>query len=97
MSVEFLTTLARVHGRDTDAATRRDLAELFANQAATRYLNRQATQRLRAGGQPGPEGSISKLMYSAGSMAVSSCLRIACVAFISDLLHAGWTTTECSL
>lgn len=65
MSVEFLTTLARVHGRDTDAATRRDLAELFANQAATRYLNRQATQRLRAGGQPGPEGSISKLMYSA--------------------------------
>ena len=36
----------------------------YAVQTATEYLNRQAQRRLRAGEHPGPEASVSKLMYA---------------------------------
>jgi len=64
VSLPFLAALLRANGRLDDPAARRRLAELHADQAATEYLNRQAVRRLRAGGQPGPEASVSKLMYA---------------------------------
>ncbi|MFF5324644.1 MULTISPECIES: acyl-CoA dehydrogenase family protein [Janibacter] len=64
ISLPFLTALLREHGHLEDSASRRRLAELMADQLATSYLNRQALDHLIAGGQPGPEASVSKLMYS---------------------------------
>jgi acyl-CoA dehydrogenase len=64
LSLPFLTELLRANGRLDDGATRRRLAELYADQAATEYLNHQAIRKLRAGTQPGPEASVSKLMYA---------------------------------
>jgi acyl-CoA dehydrogenase len=54
ISPAFLTALLAEHGKLDDSSTRRKLAE----------LNRQALDHLIAGGQPGPEASVSKLMYS---------------------------------
>lgn len=64
VSLAFLTELMRANGRLDDPAARRRLAELYADQTATEYLNRQSVRRLRAGVQPGPEGSVGKLMYA---------------------------------
>lgn len=64
ISPAFLTALLAEHGKLDDSSTRRKLAELAADQLATSYLNRQALDHLIAGGQPGPEASVSKLMYS---------------------------------
>jgi len=64
VGLPFLTELLRANGRLDDAAVRRRLAELFADQSATEYLNHQALRRFRAGEQPGPEASVSKLMYA---------------------------------
>ena len=55
---------AQGQGRLQDAAARRALAELYSLQTATEYLNSQAQRRLRAGEHPGPEASVSKLMYA---------------------------------
>jgi acyl-CoA dehydrogenase len=63
VSLPYLTALLKANDRLDDAAARRRLAELYADQAATEYLNHQAVRRMRAGGQPGPEASVSKLMY----------------------------------
>jgi alkylation response protein AidB-like acyl-CoA dehydrogenase len=63
LSLPFLTALLRENGRLDDRATRRQLAALHADMMATEYLNRQAARRMRAGEQPGPEASVSKLMY----------------------------------
>ncbi|OHV29879.1 MULTISPECIES: acyl-CoA dehydrogenase family protein [Pseudofrankia] len=64
VSLPFLTELLRANGRLDDAAARRELAGLYAEVAATDYLNRQSLRRARAGEQPGPEASVSKLMYA---------------------------------
>lgn len=64
ISLPFLTALLREHGKLEDTSARRTLAGLMADQLATSYLNRQALHHLIAGGQPGPEASVSKLMYS---------------------------------
>ncbi|WP_308161298.1 acyl-CoA dehydrogenase family protein [Dietzia psychralcaliphila] len=64
ISFPFLTALLRANGGLDDSSNRRRLAELMANQLAASYLNRQALDHLIAGGQPGPEASVSKLMYS---------------------------------
>lgn len=64
ISFPFLTALLRANGGLEDSANRRRLADLMANQLASSYLNRQALDHLIAGGQPGPEASVSKLMYS---------------------------------
>jgi len=63
LSLPFLTALLREHGRLDDPAARRQLAALHADMTATEYLNRQAARRMIAGQQPGPEASVSKLMY----------------------------------
>jgi alkylation response protein AidB-like acyl-CoA dehydrogenase len=63
VSLPYLTALLRANDKLDDSAARRRLAELYADQAATEYLNHQAVRRVREGGQPGPEASVSKLMY----------------------------------
>jgi alkylation response protein AidB-like acyl-CoA dehydrogenase len=63
VSLPFLAALLEAHGRLDDPASRRRLAEIYADQAATEYLNRQALTRFVSGAQPGPEASVSKLMY----------------------------------
>jgi alkylation response protein AidB-like acyl-CoA dehydrogenase len=63
LSLPFLTALLRENGRLTDGATRRQLAALHADMTATEYLNHQMARKMRAGEQPGPEASVSKLMY----------------------------------
>jgi alkylation response protein AidB-like acyl-CoA dehydrogenase len=63
LSLPFLVALLRENGRLDDRAARRQLAALHADMTATEYLNRQAARRMRGGEQPGPEASVSKLMY----------------------------------
>jgi alkylation response protein AidB-like acyl-CoA dehydrogenase len=64
LSLPFLVGLLTANGRLADPAIRRELAALHAAQTATDYLNRQAQRRLQAGQHPGPEASVSKLMYA---------------------------------
>ena len=64
VSLPFLTALLDQNGRRDDPATRRELARLYADQAATDALNRQAIRKVRSGEQPGPEASVSKLLYA---------------------------------
>jgi alkylation response protein AidB-like acyl-CoA dehydrogenase len=64
LSLPYLVGLLKANGRLDDPAVRRELAELHATQTATEYLNRQAQRRLQAGEHPGPEASVSKLMYA---------------------------------
>jgi alkylation response protein AidB-like acyl-CoA dehydrogenase len=64
LSLPFLTGLMKANNRLDDGATRRELAGLYAEAAATAALNRQAAGRQRAGELPGPEASVSKLMYA---------------------------------
>jgi alkylation response protein AidB-like acyl-CoA dehydrogenase len=63
ISLPFLAALLAAHGRLEDPASRRRLAEIYADQAATDYLNRQSLARVVSGAPPGPEASVSKLMY----------------------------------
>ena len=63
LSLPFLTALLKENGRIDDGAARRQLAALHADMTATEYLNRQMARRMRGGEQPGPEASVSKLMY----------------------------------
>src|SRR5206468_10142005 len=61
-----LLDLARHLGRDGDPLVRQRLATVYA-QGRLRSMNRRrASARLRAGGVPGPEGSVSKLMLTQG-------------------------------
>jgi len=64
LSLPSLVGLLRANGRLDDTAVRRELATLYAAQAATEYLNRQAQRRRHAGEHPGPEASVSKLMHA---------------------------------
>src|SRR5690606_17515320 len=63
LSLPFLTALLKENGRLDDRATRRQLAALYADMTATEYMNHQAVRKMQAGQQPGPEASVSKLMY----------------------------------
>jgi acyl-CoA dehydrogenase len=63
LSLPFLTALLQENGAIADGATRRQLAALHADMMATEYLNHQMARKMRAGEQPGPEASVSKLMY----------------------------------
>lgn len=64
MSPRFLGQMMQAMGRQNDGDARRRLAELIADITATDYLNRQAVRALFSGAQPGPEASVSKLMFA---------------------------------
>ena len=63
LSPDHLSALMRATWTWDDRALRARLAELLVDALATRYLNTRALRTLRAGGTPGPEMSVSKLMY----------------------------------
>ncbi|MFF7888222.1 acyl-CoA dehydrogenase family protein [Streptomyces sp. NPDC020794] len=63
LSPDHLSALMRATWTWDDRALRARLAELLVDALATRHLNTRALRTLRAGGTPGPEMSVSKLMY----------------------------------
>ncbi len=64
LAPDRLAALMRVTGHEDDGALRARLAELLVDLTATAQLNARAVRRLRAGVAPGPEMSVSKLMYA---------------------------------
>ena len=64
LSDGFLAALLHESGHGEDAAARRRLAEITADLTAAEYLNRATIRRLRSGAQPGPEASVSKLLWA---------------------------------
>jgi acyl-CoA dehydrogenase len=64
LSDGFLASLLRATGHRTDGAARRRLAEITADLTAAEYLNRQTLRKLRAGAEPGPEASVSKMLWA---------------------------------
>jgi acyl-CoA dehydrogenase len=63
LSPDRLAALMRATWTWDDRALRGRLAELLADAMATDHLNARAMRKLRAGVAPGPEMSVSKLMY----------------------------------
>jgi alkylation response protein AidB-like acyl-CoA dehydrogenase len=63
LSPDHLSALMRATWTWDDRALRARLAELLVDVLATGHLNARALRKLRAGVAPGPEMSISKLMY----------------------------------
>ncbi|MFE7840253.1 acyl-CoA dehydrogenase family protein [Streptomyces sp. NPDC057474] len=78
LSPEHLSALMRATWTWDDRALRARLAELLVDALATGYLNARAQRTLRAGGAPGPERSVAKLMYgqnlTRAAHFVSECL-----------------------
>lgn len=63
LSPDHLSALMRATWTWDDRALRARLAELLVDVLATEHLNARALHKLRAGVAPGPEMSVSKLMY----------------------------------
>jgi alkylation response protein AidB-like acyl-CoA dehydrogenase len=59
-----LVLLARHLGRDDDPVVRQLLADVYIERRVKSLTQRRAADRRRAGGVPGPEGSLGKLAYS---------------------------------
>ena len=59
-----LLELARTCGRAGDAVMRQRLAQAYIEAEVLRYANLRVLTRLIQGGEPGPEGSVSKLFFS---------------------------------
>ena len=59
-----LVKLARSRGRNTDPVVRQKLAELWIGEQALQLNGYRSLTRILRGGQPGPEGSTSKLFWS---------------------------------
>ena len=66
-----LLDLARHLGRTDDPLVRQRLASVYVHGRLRSMNRRRAGARLRAGGVPGPEGSISKLMLTQGLQEVT--------------------------
>jgi alkylation response protein AidB-like acyl-CoA dehydrogenase len=62
---------ARHVGATADPLVRQDLAALYTHLKVAQYTNRRAAARLKAGQTPGPEGSTSKLAWTANMARVS--------------------------
>ncbi|MFE9649212.1 acyl-CoA dehydrogenase family protein [Streptomyces sp. NPDC006365] len=78
LSPDRLSALMRATWTWDDRALRTRLAELLVDAMATEHLNARALRRLRAGTAPGPEMSVSKLMYGQNLTAAAH--------FVSDVL-----------
>ncbi|WP_326757863.1 acyl-CoA dehydrogenase family protein [Streptomyces phaeochromogenes] len=63
LSLDRLSALMRATWTWDDRALRARLAELLVDAMATEHLNTRALRKLRGGVAPGPEMSVSKLMY----------------------------------
>jgi len=59
-----LVKLARARGRNADPVIRQKIAELWIGEQALQLNGYRSLTRILRGGQPGPEGSTSKLFWS---------------------------------
>jgi alkylation response protein AidB-like acyl-CoA dehydrogenase len=62
--VDRLILTARHFGRETDPLFRQRIAELYARNRMRNWLADENVAKVRAGGIPGPEGSLLKLAYT---------------------------------
>jgi len=62
--VDRLILTARHLGRDTDPVIRQRIAELYSRNRMRNWVADRAEANIRAGGIPGPEGSLCKLAYT---------------------------------
>ncbi|MFF0042985.1 acyl-CoA dehydrogenase family protein [Streptomyces mirabilis] len=95
LSPEHLSALMRATWTWDDRALRGRLAELVVDAMATGYLNDRALRTLRAGTAPGPERSVSKLMYgqnlTRAAHFVSDCLGPRIIADTGQWGTYAWT------
>lgn len=76
---------AKHFGLTDDPTIRQVLADLYIHQKLAQYTNRRAAARLKAGQTPGPEGSLSKLMWTQNMKRVSDAMaRILGPRLIAD-------------
>ncbi len=61
-----LLATARAMGVTGDPSIRQRLAVAYTHERIERYLNRRLSDLVRAGGTPGPEGSLGKLLWTNG-------------------------------
>jgi alkylation response protein AidB-like acyl-CoA dehydrogenase len=61
-----LVATARALGVTGDPVIRQRLAVAYTHECIERYLNRRLADLVRAGGTPGPEGSLGKLLWTNG-------------------------------
>jgi len=59
-----LLELAKSQGRARDSVVRQRLAQAYIEAEVLRYANLRILTRMIQGGEPGPEGSVSKLFFS---------------------------------
>lgn len=78
LNIQWLTSLLDAVGKRGDPVPRRQLAELYVARSVTASLNAQLMRTLRAGGTPGPEASVAKLMNTSN---VTTAAR-----FVSEVL-----------
>ncbi len=64
LSTARLVALARQQGRSGDPLVRQQIARLHTGFAVAQRVDMLARERMLAGGEPGPEGSVLKLMFS---------------------------------
>jgi len=62
--VDRLILTAHHLGRDSDPVIRQRIAELYSRNRMRNWVADRAKAKIRAGGVPGPEGSLSKLAYT---------------------------------
>ena len=67
---------ARHFDRVEDATVRQALVDVYINSKVMQYTTRRAAAKLRAGQTPGPEGSLSKLMWTANMTRMSGCMSL---------------------
>ncbi|MFM8530827.1 MAG: acyl-CoA dehydrogenase family protein, partial [Ilumatobacteraceae bacterium] len=83
-SYKRVVAAAQHFGVTSDPVIRQILADLYAHEKVSQFTNRRAAAALKAGQTPGPEGSLSKLMWTANmertSNAISAILGARLVA-----------------
>jgi alkylation response protein AidB-like acyl-CoA dehydrogenase len=76
---------AKHFGLTNDPRIRQMLADVYIHQKLAQYTNRRAAARLKAGQTPGPEGSLSKLMWTQNMTRVSNAMsRILGARLVAD-------------
>ncbi|MFC4503420.1 MULTISPECIES: acyl-CoA dehydrogenase family protein [Streptomyces] len=95
LSPERLSALMRATWTWDDRALRARLAELLVDALATEHLNNRALRKLRSGAAPGPEMSVSKLMYgqnlTRAAHFVADCLGPRAIADTGQWGTYAWT------
>jgi alkylation response protein AidB-like acyl-CoA dehydrogenase len=71
-----LVALAKHLGLNNDPLIRQELTKVFIGQRVMQYTNRRAAASLKAGQTPGPEGSLSKLMWTKGMSKTSDVVSM---------------------